>query len=62
MIFIPLTAEDGSTICEYIRSTHEGYSGPVFVSLHRLEELHMSMSRKVVFEALSKASKYERSV
>ncbi len=62
MISIPLTAEDVSTICAYIRSIHKGYSGPVFVSLHRLEELHMSMSRKVVLKALSKASKYERSV
>lgn len=57
MISLPFTTEDERTICSYIRITHEGYRGPVFINIHRLEELHMMASRMIVLAALCKASK-----
>lgn len=57
MITITFTNEDERTICAYIRTAHDGYSGPVFINIHRLEELHMPMSKIIVSEALNKASK-----
>lgn len=57
MISLPFTTEDERTICSYIRIRHEGYQGPVFINIHRLEELHMMASRMIVLAALRKAGK-----
>ncbi|EMR8085679.1 hypothetical protein QBO93_001715 [Citrobacter freundii] len=45
---INLTKEDEHTISEYLRATHGGYSGPVFIDIKRLAELHMVYSHLVV--------------
>ncbi|MBJ9353573.1 hypothetical protein GHT41_07845 [Citrobacter koseri] len=45
---INLTKEDGHTISEYLRAAHGGYSGPVFIDINRLVELHMAYSHLIV--------------
>ncbi|WP_049856708.1 hypothetical protein [Trabulsiella odontotermitis] len=52
---INLSEEDTHTISNYIRLTHRGYNGPVFVDIRRLAEIHMSANRKIVSAALDKA-------
>lgn len=39
-----LTRDDADTIAAYIRTTLDKYTGPVCVSLERLEEIHMKRS------------------
>ncbi|HHT2967459.1 TPA: hypothetical protein ACTYJU_001553 [Citrobacter koseri] len=51
---IDLTKEDGHTISEYLRATHGGYSGPVFIDINRLADLNMAYSRLVVMAYLMK--------
>lgn len=51
---INLTKEDGHTISEYLRAAHGGYSGPVFIDINRLAQLHMSRSRLIVMTYLMK--------
>jgi hypothetical protein len=43
-----ITKEDGHTISEYLRAAHGGYSGPVFIDINRLMELHMAYSNLIV--------------
>jgi hypothetical protein len=50
---INLTEDDIHTISNYIRLTHEGYNGPVFVNIRRLEQLHMASSKLITHTALA---------
>lgn len=50
-----LTKEDEHTISEYLRAAHGGYSGPVFIDINRLVELHMAYSHLVVIGYLMKS-------
>lgn len=43
-----VTKEDEHTICEYLRAALDGYSGPVFIDINRLVELHMGYSHLIV--------------
>lgn len=45
---LDVTKEDGHTISEYLRASHGGYSGPVFIDINRLVVLHMAYSHLVV--------------
>ncbi|HFZ0487760.1 TPA: hypothetical protein ACIJOS_004576 [Citrobacter koseri] len=47
-----VTKEDAHTISEYLRAAHGGYSGPVFIDINRLSELHMAYSCLVVMAYL----------
>ncbi|HDV8499897.1 TPA: hypothetical protein QIT10_003887 [Enterobacter bugandensis] len=53
---INLTREDEQTICEYIRAAHSGYTGPVFIDINRLSQLHLSRSRLIVAECIYRQS------
>lgn len=49
---INLTKQDEHTISAYLRAAHNEYSGPVFIDINRLSELHMAYSRLVVMAYL----------
>lgn len=51
---LDVTKEDGHTISAYLCAAHNGYSGPVFIDINRLSELHMAYSRLVVMAYLMK--------
>jgi len=51
-----LTIEDAEAITAYIRADRPHYSGPVFVDLGKLEELHMRSAQSHVHYALLFAS------
>jgi hypothetical protein len=53
-----LTSDDESTIAQYIRNEHPGYSGPVFICIGRLVELHMKFCEGIVRRAIISA-RYE---
>lgn len=42
---LKLTLEDADTIMAYIRAEQKNYTGPVYVSLDRLEQIHMERSK-----------------
>lgn len=47
-----LDRDDERVIACYLRAAHPNYSGPVFINLRRLEEIHMASSEAVVAVAL----------
>ncbi|EKN3396560.1 hypothetical protein O1Y80_004829, partial [Yersinia enterocolitica] len=53
-----LTREDELTIEQYIRIAHNGYTGPVFIWLDRLKELHMKRAQLIAWTAIT-CARYE---
>lgn len=53
---LDVTKEDGHTISEYLRAAHGGYSGPVFININRLAQLHISRSRLIVAACIYRQS------
>ncbi len=53
-----LTREDELTIEQYIRLAHNGYTGPVFIWLDRLKEIHMKRAQLIAWTAIT-CARYE---
>lgn len=51
-----LTHEDSEAITAYIRAERPNYTGPVFIDLGKLEEMHMRSAASHVHYALLFAS------
>lgn len=50
-----LTRDDEIVITQYIRDAHDGYDGPVVISMKRLKAIHMAMSMLIASVAIDKA-------